>query len=170
MTSKCDYDVRPATSNDLETIFNMIIKLSDYQKLDKPKMSLSSFVRDSGLSGFGDKKYFELLVAEDSKSNKLAGYALFYYVYKTCTGLMIDLEDYYIESEYRGTGIGRKLFREVASIALNSNCKGILLRSLKWNPAVIVYERFGGQKTADIDGKWWQFTFDESALNDLVVT
>lgn len=167
MSSTTDFKVRPAEKSDLEHIFNMIIKLSDYQKLDKPEMSLSSFIRDSGLNG--GRKYFRLLVVEDSKSKKLVGYSLFYYVYKTSTGLMIDLEDYFIESEYRGSGAGRELFKEIAHISLNSNCKGIVLRALKWNPAVTVYEKFGGKKTADIDGKWWQFTFDESTLKDLVL-
>lgn len=161
--------VRPAIEDDLDAIFTMIIKLSDYQKLDKPLMSLSSFKRDSGLTNPDDRKYFELLVVE-TKSKKLIGYALFYYIYKTCTGLMIDFEDFFIEPEYRGSGSGRKLFREVASIALKTNCKGIVLRALKWNPAVSVYEAFGGKRTADINNESWQFTFDERALNDLITS
>lgn len=167
MANSSDFLIRPAKVDDLSVVFNMIIKLSDYQKLDEPEMSVSSFVRDSGLGG--GRKYFELLVMENLKSKKLVGYALYYYVYKTSCGLMIDFEDYFVESELRGTGLGRLLFKEVASIALKSNCKGIVLRALKWNPAVTVYERFGGKKSADIDGKWWQFTFDENALKDLVM-
>lgn len=162
--------VRPAVEDDLDAVFIMIIKLSDYQKLNKPLMSLPSFKRDSGLTNPDDRKYFELLVVEETKSKKLIGYALFYYIYKTCTGLMIDFEDFFIESEYRGSGSGRKLFREVASIALKTNCKGIVLRALKWNPAVSVYEKFGGKRTADISNESWQFTFDESTLNDLITS
>ena len=61
--------------------------------------------------GFGDRPWFECLIAEEihlSGANnclpkkKPVGYALFYYVYSTWEGRSLFLEDIYVNPTFRG--------------------------------------------------------------------
>lgn len=61
--------------------------------------------------GFGDRPWFECLIAEEinlSEANtclpkkKPVGYALFYYVYSTWEGRSLFLEDIYVNPTFRG--------------------------------------------------------------------
>lgn len=69
----------------------------------------------------------------------------------------------YLLSEFRGRGIGRKLFRHTATTSLDRETDGMLVFCLEQNPYRRFYERMGGEfvcrRTIRIGGR----SFDEVA-------
>ena len=102
-------------------------------------------------------KIFDFFVAE--KNNTVLGMALYYYKYSTWKGKCLYLEDFFVLPEFRGTGIGSKLFDEVVAIAKARGVKRMDWQVLDWNePALHFYKK----KNAVLDPEWinGRFFFD----------
>ncbi|XP_069623700.1 uncharacterized protein [Ranitomeya imitator] len=94
-------------------------ELAEYENLsDQVKMTAGGLRQD----GFGDAPLFRCLVVENEDEEKraagprLVGYALSFFTYSTWEGRALYLEDLYVMPEYRGRGIGSRLFAAVAEI------------------------------------------------------
>jgi GNAT superfamily N-acetyltransferase len=77
--------------------------------------------------------------------------ALYYYTFSTFKGRRdIFLEDLFVMPEHRGHGIGLALFRHLAGIARDGQCRRIEWRVLDWNqPAIDFYRRIGATPLTD---------------------
>jgi len=99
--------------------------------------------------GFGSSKVFDFLVAENQQ--QIIGMALFYTKYSTWKGKCIYLEDIIVQEQYRGMGIGKKLMKELISIAAERNAGRLEWQVLDWNePAIHFYKSIN----ALLDNEW----------------
>ncbi len=152
--------IRSAEKSDIPRIFAMIGAIAEYEKLTH-QLEVTETVLEDSL--FSENPAARALVA--TVDNYAIGYAIFFYNFSTFIGKKgIYLEDIYVENEYRGKGIGDKLFREVAGIARSEGCSRMEWVALDWNkPAIDFYELRGASKLEE----WRLFRFNRSDLEAL---
>jgi GNAT superfamily N-acetyltransferase len=153
--------IRPATPADIPQILAFIRELADYEK--EPQSAVAThddLLRD----GFGPEKRFRCLMAE--YAGLPAGFALFFYNYSTWRGHAgIYLEDLFVRPQYRGKGIGKGLFSEVARIAVAEGCPRFEWAVLDWNtPAIDFYTAAGATPMSE----WTTMRLSGDALQQLV--
>ncbi|XP_071066437.1 thialysine N-epsilon-acetyltransferase isoform X1 [Dasypus novemcinctus] len=97
----------------------------------------------------------------------LVGYGLYYFTYSTWKGRNVYLEDIYVKPEYRGQGIGTKIIKKVAEVALDKGCSQFRLAVLDWNQrAMDLYKALGAQDLTEAEG-WRSFRFEGEAMREL---
>jgi GNAT superfamily N-acetyltransferase len=132
--------IRPATANDATLLRELIYELAEFER-ERHMVTITEadLLRD----GFGAESKFRALIAE--WSGQAAGYALFYGCYSTWEGRPgLFLEDVFVRSPYRSSGIGKALLTEVARIAQVEQCYGVRWEVLHWNQAAIeFYQKLG---------------------------
>ncbi|MPM15793.1 hypothetical protein SDC9_62165 [bioreactor metagenome] len=91
-----------------------------------------------------------------------AGFALFFHNFSTFKGrACLYLEDIFISPQFRGKGYGKRLFNELASIAVERNCDRFDWAVLDWNqPAIGFYKSLGAKAMDD----WTVFRLEGEAL------
>jgi len=74
---------------------------------------------------------------------KCVSYVIYFFAYSSFLALpTLFLEDIFVLEEYRGQGIGKKMFDNCREIAKRANCGRIDFTVLKWNkPAQEFYEK-----------------------------
>lgn len=148
----------------------MIRELAEFEKLShQVKISEEALRAD----GFGENPFFHCLVAEiipapgEPQGSLVVGYGLYYFIYSTWTGRNIYLEDIYVMPKYRGQGIGTKIIKKVAEVALRKGCSQFRLAVLNWNKkAVNLYKFLGAQDLTESEG-WLSFRFEGEAMREL---
>lgn len=92
MATELSYSIRPATPDDAEVVVEMIKELADFQNmLNQCKLTVQQFRED----GFGCEPFFHCIIAEEKLKSgevKVAGHALFCYIYSTFKGKSVYLE------------------------------------------------------------------------------
>lgn len=142
------FTIRTATIADIPAIFSLIQALADYEKLsDQVTGDIAQLQEDL----FGTHPCIEAIVAQIEASQQVVGFALFFTNYSTfLTQRGIYLEDLFVLSEYRGSGIGKGLIAKVAQIALARGCGRFEWSVLDWNaPAIAFYKRIGAEVLPD---------------------
>jgi GNAT superfamily N-acetyltransferase len=132
--------LRSATVEDVETIFNLIQALAKYEKLSHQVVGSPEKLQEHL---FGERPYAEVILADIEP--KTVGFALFFHNYSTfLTQPGIYLEDLFVLPEYRRQGIGKSLITAVAQRAVDRNCGRLEWSVLDWNqPAIDFYHRMG---------------------------
>jgi GNAT superfamily N-acetyltransferase len=128
--------IRPASPADVPTIARLIRDLAEYEKLaDKVVLKES----DLHAHLFGERKYAEVLLAEDR--GEVVGYALFFHSYSTFLAKPgLYLEDLFVEPAHRGRGHGKALLVALAKLAIERDCGRIEWSVLNWNePSIQFY-------------------------------
>ena len=122
-----------------------IRELAEYEKLAHEMVASADTIRDSL---FGNNPAAEAVIAE--VDGVPAGFALYFTSYSTVLGRPgIYLEDLFVRSAWRGTGIGKALLRHIAGIACERNCGRLEWAVLDWNePAIAFYEQMGAHPVA----------------------
>jgi GNAT superfamily N-acetyltransferase len=77
--------------------------------------------------------------------------AFYYFRYSTWKGKILYLEDFVVKQEHRSKGIGKMLFNELKSQAVQDNCVGMSWQVLDWNEGAI---RFYKSIGAELDDEW----------------
>jgi len=167
--------IRFANREDCIAIMELKKELADHHGMGHlPWISVEELQRD----GFDeDPPYYHCLVAEipnpecESKSEtelKIVGYALYFYAFVVWEGKALHLEDICVSKAARGTGLGSKLIRHLAKIALEDNCARIQLEVSEFNDSgQKFYDSFGGWNSTKAEG-WHNFRFDKEAIKRLV--
>lgn len=139
---RTDADVRivPGSEADVPVILELIKGLADYEKLAGEVVATAA---DLSNSLFGDRAAAEVLLAYVGKEP--VGFALFFSTFSTFLGRPgIFLEDLFVLPQWRGRGIGGRLFAAVAATAASRRCGRLEWSVLDWNePAIRFYERLG---------------------------
>lgn len=141
-----DILIRAATSADVGTILNFVRDLSVYENLaHEVKVDESTLAQNL----FGASRYAECLIAE--ASGQPVAFTLFFHNFSSFLGKPgLYVEDLFVRPEYRGRGIGLRLLRELARIALERDCGRMEWSVLDWNePALAFYKRLGAQSMGD---------------------
>ncbi|SNT10612.1 GNAT family N-acetyltransferase [Pseudomonas segetis] len=153
-------NVRPATRADMPLILTLVAELAEYEKLGD---QITSDPEEFANHLFGPRPYAEVLIGElDGQAN---GFALFFHNFSTFLGKPgIYLEDLYVRSETRGSGLGKALLSTLAKLAVDRGCRRLEWSVLDWNePAIGFYKQLGAHPLED----WTQFRLTGGALRDL---
>ena len=143
--------VRKASVEDCPAILELIKELAAFEEMpEQVEMTVERLERD----GFSDEPKFSCLVAVEDRV--IVGYAHFYPTYSTWVGPMMFMEDLYVTPSMRRKGIGSKLWRAVADVALRQDCRRLQWTCLGWNEnAIRMYEKFGGENLTTKES--WNF-------------
>jgi GNAT superfamily N-acetyltransferase len=134
--------IRDAVQEDIPMILTLIRELAEYEKLthtlEATEQSLSETL-------FGKCPAAEALVA--FYDGQPAAYAIFFHSMSTFLGRAgLYLEDIYVRPHLRSKGIGKAMFKTVASIAEKRNCGRMEWQVLRWNqPAIDFYKAHGAE-------------------------
>jgi GNAT superfamily N-acetyltransferase len=152
--------IRPATPDDVPTIARLIRELAEYERLVDRCVFQESDLRDYL---FGEKKYAEVLLAEDAGS--VVGFALFFHNYSTFRGKPgIYLEDLFVEPAHRGKGHGKALLVALAKLAVERDCARVEWSVLNWNtPSIDFYKALGATPMDE----WTVYRLTDDALKKL---
>ena len=109
-------------------------KLGKYFALSEEKLSAVMFE---------DEAYVHGIVALDA--GEMVAYALFYKSFASFRGQSgIYLEDIFIDSGYRGMGVGEAMLKKIAQMAKAEGAERIDFQVMDWNaPAISFYEKLG---------------------------
>jgi len=138
--------IRPAARGDVPAIQGLIRDLAVYEKLEHlctgTERALEQALFDSPPSA-------EVLVA--SVDAEIVGFALFYPTFSTFLARRgLWLEDLYVKPAHRGHGVGARLLRAVAALAVERRCGRFEWAVLDWNAtAIAFYERMGATVMPD---------------------
>lgn len=94
------------------------------------------------------------------------GYAICFFSYSTWKGKSYFLEDIYVRPDYRGSGAGARIFREVAKKAQENQCKRVDFHVLSWNPASSFYKKLGAIDLTEAE-QWHFYRLQENQLEKL---
>jgi GNAT superfamily N-acetyltransferase len=142
-----DITIRPATPEDVPTIYSFIRALAEYEKLADRFVATEQDLRDTL---FGARPYAEVLIAEIGDA--AVGHAIFFHNYSTFLAQPgIYVEDIFVLPDYRGRGAGKALLQAVARLALERKCGRLEWAVLDWNrPSIEFYRRCG----AEVMSEW----------------
>jgi GNAT superfamily N-acetyltransferase len=152
--------VRPAEAVDVDTVYELIVALADYERL-RDKVSGTRELLERAL--FGPRPAAEAVIAEIDSSP--VGFALYFHTFSTFVcrpGLW--LEDLFVIPEHRRAGVGRLLLSHVAGVAVKRGCARLEWSALGWNePALRFYAALGAETMSD----WRTLRLDGTALRAL---
>ena len=133
------FSIREASEADIETIYNFICELADYEKLRSDVTATVPVLRESLFV----KKQAEVIIAEEQGIP--VGFALYFHNFSTFKGrACLYLEDIYVNPEHRGKGYGKRLFAALAKIAVERECERFDWSVLDWNkPSIEFYKSLG---------------------------
>ena len=137
--------IRPATEDDVQLVFDLICELATYEKLRDEVVGTPEILRTS-LFDRGDA---EALIVESE--GEPVGYAIFYTTFSTfeCRS-GIWLEDIYVRPEHRQGGIGLRVMRHLARLAVERGHVRLEWCALEWNePALDFYAKLGARRLDD---------------------
>jgi GNAT superfamily N-acetyltransferase len=151
--------LRKAELHDVANILKLIKELAVFERAAE-EVDLTEEILRNDL--FGTRPIIECVVAENDTA--IIGIAVYYEKYSTWKGRCLYLEDIIVTQEYRGHGVGKKLFRAVANIAKIQNHGRMEWQVLEWNTAAIeFYKNFN----AVIDPEWFNCKFTNEQLQSM---
>ena len=132
--------IRKIKPEDLPSVISLLREFAAFEHLSEYCTATEERFYDAM---FGDKAVVEGLIAFDE--NTPVGYALFYPNFSSFRGQQgMHLEDIYINAEYRRSGIGETMLKEIARITAARGFERIDFFVLDWNtPAVNFYKKLG---------------------------
>jgi GNAT superfamily N-acetyltransferase len=152
--------IRPATPADVPIIAQLIRGLAEYERLAHAVVLAES---DLHKHLFGERKYAEVLLAEDA--GDVVGFALFFHNYSTFRAKPgIYLEDLFVIPDARGKGHGKALLTALAKLAVERDCSRVEWSVLNWNaPSIAFYKALGA---IPLD-EWSVYRLTDDALRKL---
>jgi GNAT superfamily N-acetyltransferase len=99
---------------------------------------------------FGARPSAEAMVAQE-EDGRIVAYALFFHNFSTFLARRgLYLEDLYVQPSQRGTGLGTRMLRQLAALAVERQCGRFEWTVLDWNqPAINFYEKMGATVLSD---------------------
>lgn len=149
-----------AQKSDVPLILSFIKELAEYEKLLHEVQATEESLEKTLI---GDKVSAEVIIAYYDK--KPAGFALFFHTYSTFLAKPgLYLEDLYVKNDFRGKGIGKRLFEFLGDLAQKRGCGRLEWWVLNWNrPAIDFYESLG----AEAMDEWTVYRLSGKSLGDL---
>ena len=133
-----DFEIRPASEDDVPIILSFIKELAEYERLSHEVIATEDTLRE-GL--FGERRFAEVVIGY--YGNEPIGFALFFYNFSTFLSKPgIYLEDLYVKPEFRRRGYGRALLLYLARLAKERGCGRFEWSALDWNEPAINFSRY----------------------------
>ena len=113
-----EFQILPATENDIPIIFQFIKELAIYEKMLDQVVATEETLRQSL---FGDRSFAEVVLGYEGREP--VAFALFFHNFSTFRGVPgIYLEDLYVRQSKRGRGYGKALLAHLARVAIDRGC------------------------------------------------
>ncbi|MES2126866.1 MAG: GNAT family N-acetyltransferase [Pseudomonadota bacterium] len=140
------FTIRPAEPADVGDIYDMIVELAVFEKLEHLVVATEALLHE-GL--FSDKPSCEAIVGVED--GEVVTFALFFHNFSTfLTRKGLYLEDLYVKQAHRGKGYGRQMLVALAQLAVARNCGRFEWSVLDWNePAINFYKGMGADLLPD---------------------
>ena len=137
-----DFEIKPATIEDVPLILSFIKKLAVYERLAHEAVATEEILRETL---FGERREAEVIIGY--YQNKPVCFALFFHSFSTFLGRPgIYLEDLFVDEEQRGKGFGKALLVYLARLAVERDCGRLEWAVLNWNePAIKFYQSLGAR-------------------------
>jgi GNAT superfamily N-acetyltransferase len=156
------FQVRLACPADIHALFHLKQQLV---RAEGNEGILRATEHDWLRDGFGARAQFTSLVAESGET--IIGMLTYSPVYLTAlAGPVLSIQDLFVESEHRKTGVGRALLARLSAIALAQDIPLIQLNVLEDNPARQFYRRAGFQHLREC----LTYAIGGEAMHDLAAT
>ncbi|MBR5869673.1 MAG: GNAT family N-acetyltransferase [Clostridia bacterium] len=147
---------RYAEPADIPVILSLVRALASYEHMEDAVVATPELYNE----WLFEKKIARVLLAVDGE--RAVGFALFFYNFSTWLGRAgIYLEDLFVLEEYRGRGIGKKLLKSLAAIAVSEGCGRLEWACLDWNTPSIEFYRAQGAVSMD---EWTTYRLTGEAL------
>lgn len=156
-----NFEIKPATINDAQTIVDLIKAIAEYEKLsDQVQATTETIIEHL----FSQKSYAECIIAFENYEP--IGFALFFHNFSTFVSKPgIYLEDLFVLEIHRGKGYGKKLLLHVIELAKQRKCGRVEWSVLNWNkPAIDFYESIG----ATAMNEWTTYRLNEEKIYTLL--
>lgn len=155
-----NFNIRPATIDDVPLILQFIKDLAEYEKLSDMVVATEELLLETL---FGERTVAEVVIGYEGKQP--AAFALFFHNYSTFLGRPgIYLEDLFVKPEFRRNGYGKRMLSHLAAIAVERNCGRLEWSVLDWNqPAIDFYTSLGAMPMSE----WTTFRLTGNALSEL---
>ncbi|AIO18888.1 Acetyltransferase (GNAT) family protein [Candidatus Izimaplasma bacterium HR1] len=130
-----------AKREEADKILYFVKELARYERMRKyVKASVEDIVKNI----FDDERAEVIFVRRDGEP---IGFAIYYYSFSTFLARpTLHLEDFFVEDKERGKGIGKKVLKYLARIALENDCLRFEWNCLEWNkPSIRFYENLGAK-------------------------
>ena len=128
--------IRKAQLDDMEAIHQLVYELAVYEKLPKEVTTSPQSYKEDFKNG-----WFESIIAEFEGS--IVGTCIFYQTFSTWKGKMIYLEDFVVNNEFRGKGIGAELFEHLIDLCKKRKVALLKWQIIDWNePALNFYRKY----------------------------
>ncbi len=151
-----EVSIRPGKPADMQGVFDLIHQLAVYEKAENELVITPETLVDDG---FGEIPSFEALVAEHE--GQIIGMALYYPTYSTWKGKSWYLEDFVVDENFRGHGVGKMIFNALVNQMKERECARLRWQVLDWNePAIQFYQKI----KAELDETWINCTLNKSDL------
>ena len=130
-----NFQIRPATQNDVPLILSFIRQLAEYERLSHEAIMTEETVKESL---FGARPSAEVLLGHSD--DQPVAFAVFFHNFSTFLGRPgLYLEDLFVVPEMRGKGFGRAMLFELARIARDRKCGRFEWAVLDWNESAIQF-------------------------------
>jgi GNAT superfamily N-acetyltransferase len=145
-TEASTFAIRPATPADVADIHAMIVELAVFEKLEHMVVATEALLHDAL---FGAHPSCEAIVGEEGGA--VVTFALFFHNFSTfLTKRGLYLEDLYVRQSQRGKGIGSRMLKHLARLAVERQCGRFEWSVLDWNtPAIDFYKSMGAEIMSD---------------------
>ena len=152
-------EFRWAAPADCALILEFIRDLAVYERMEKDVVT----TREMLSKWLFEKHAAEVIFA--MVDGREVGFALFFSNFSTFAGRPgLYLEDVFVKPEYRGRGIGRSIFQQLAHIAVERGYARFEWSCLDWNsPSIAFYNSLGAKSMSD----WTTFRVDGDTLSEL---
>ncbi|MDD4857696.1 MAG: GNAT family N-acetyltransferase [Candidatus Krumholzibacteria bacterium] len=145
MSSEREISIRRASADDARLVLQMIGELAEFERIAHELVATEQTIRENL---FGERPAAEVILAECDGAP--AGFAVYFNNFSTFVGRPgLYIEDLYVRPEYRGSGVGKALFKRCAKTAAARNLGRVEWAVLEWNPARSFYEHLGAAPMDD---------------------
>lgn len=154
-----DATIRRAQRADVDLILSFIKAIAEYEKLSDEVVATSESLEKWI---FDDQRAEVIFILHDGVE---VGFALFFHNFSTFQGRAgLYLEDLYVKPEFRGRGYGKRLLKELATIAKDRGCGRMEWSCLNWNqPSIDFYLSLGAKPMLE----WTVYWLDREQIQEL---
>ncbi len=136
------FTLRATTPTDIPTLHRLMRDFAAYEKL-QDRFTITEAALHDAL--FAPNPPLDSILAD--VDNATIGFALWYFTFGSFSGrYSLFVEDIYVDEAHRGRGIGMALFRHMARIGVQRQCRAMTWHVLDWNtPAIEFYHHLGSK-------------------------
>ncbi|KAJ3130722.1 hypothetical protein HK101_004966 [Irineochytrium annulatum] len=148
------------TAEDVPTIHAFIRGLAIFEKLEADHVGT---VEDLERTLFGPTQYSKVVIATiDGEPVGFALYSFYALTFLSMPGLYVG--DLFVKKSARGNGVAKRLFAELAKIAIETKCARMEWYALDWNKNAIAF--YKGIKAEEQD-EWNMYRLTGKHLANL---